>query len=93
MSRTFTVTKTAEGDAERYHVVMSADDHSLLAAETFGSVGDLLGWLDAKAGVGDDRVIWTQELLDNEALAAQIAGALRVRLAPPERRHRRRRPS
>lgn len=93
MSRIFTVTKTAEGDAERYHVVMAADDHSLLAAESFGSVGDLLGWLGAKAGTGDDRVIWTQELLDNEALAVQIAGVLRVRLRAPDRRRSRRRPS
>jgi hypothetical protein len=89
MGRIFTVTRSADADAERYHVVISGDDHALLAAESFGSVGDLLGWLGTKAGEGDDRVVWTNELLHNEALAVQVARVLRVTL-PPQRRQRRR---
>jgi hypothetical protein len=91
----FAVTRTqgAEGASDRLHVAVwtSAQDHTLVAAESFGSVADLEGWLQERRAPTPEPpvVVWTDDLRRDPALAQAVAAALGVPLPPRPRRRRR----
>jgi hypothetical protein len=96
LPRVFAVTRTmgVEGVADRIHVAVwtSDEDRTLVAAESFGTVGDLEGWLRTWRAPGDEAptVVWTEDLRRDPALARAVAAALGVTLPPrPPRRGRR----
>jgi hypothetical protein len=82
----YVVTRTegADGAPDRLHVAVwtSDQDHTLLAAESFGSLGDLQGWLGERRAPGEaaPTVLWTKDLRRDPGLAAAVAGALGVSL-------------
>jgi hypothetical protein len=96
LARVFAVTRTPgrEGAPPRLHVAVwtSDEDRALLAAESFGSVGDMQGWLRVKAEAEAERpaIVWTDDLRRDPALARAVSEGLGVPLPPrPTRRDRR----
>lgn len=95
MARVFAVTRTegADGSAPRLHVAVwrSNEDRTLLAAESFGSVDDMRGWLNVRAGEGEpSEIVWTDDLRKDAALAGAVSEGLGVPLPPRPRRRGRR---
>jgi hypothetical protein len=86
------VTRTIgdESGPERIHVAVwsSDEDRTLLAAESFGSVGDLQGWFRAYPLPQGEKptLVWTADLRRDPALARAVSAALGVPL--PRRRRR-----
>ena len=86
-----TRTDGAEGADARIHVAVwtSDQDRRLLAAESFGSVADMEGWIRGRAWSPDGKptLVWTDDLRRDPALARSVASALGVPL--PHRTRRR----
>jgi hypothetical protein len=87
VARIFAVTSSPAGTSQeveaRLHVAVWTAEHELIAAESFGSVHDLLGWLRTRAEHGEDTILWTDQLQRDPELAAQVAAALDVKMPPP----------
>ena len=96
MARVFAVTRTESGDGNpaRLHVAVwtSNEDRTLLAAESFGSVADMQGWLRTRADAEAEppAIVWTDDLRDDVALARAVSEGLGVPLPPRPRRRGRR---
>jgi hypothetical protein len=96
LARVFAVTRTKNDDATpRLHVAVwtSDEDRTLLAAESFGSVIDLAGWLRTRAQEEPEppTIVWTDDLRADPALARAVSEGLGVRMPPRPRRRGRRR--
>ena len=96
MARVFAVTRSenADGAPPRLHVAVwtSNEDRTLLAAESFGSVADMTGWLRtrAEAEAEPPAIVWTDDLRADAALARAVSEGLGVPLPPRPRRRGRR---
>ena len=96
MARVFAVTRTPgnDGAPPRLHVAVwtSDEDRTLLAAESFGSVADMQGWLRVKAEAETERpaIVWTDDLRRDHALARAVSEGLGVPLPPRSTRRGRR---
>jgi hypothetical protein len=95
LARVFAVTRTrnTEGTARLHVAVWTSDqDRTLLAAESFGSVADMTGWLRARAQAEEQppAIVWTDDLRADRALARAVSEGLGVPLPPRPRRRGRR---
>lgn len=95
LARVFAVTRTENPEGPpRLHVAVwtSSEDRTLLAAESFGSLFDMTGWLRtrAQAEAEPPAIVWTDDLRSDPALARAVAEGLGVPLPPRPRRRGRR---
>jgi hypothetical protein len=95
LARVFAVTRTENADGTpRLHVAVwtSSEDRTLLAAESFGSVFDMTGWLRTRAQAEPEppTIVWTDDLRADPALARAVSEGLGVPLPPRPRRRGRR---
>ena len=89
-----TRTEGADGTAPRLHVAVwtSSEDRTLLAAESFGSLADMQGWLRTRASgeAEPPAIVWTDDLRRDPVLAHAVSEGLGVPLPPRPRRRGRR---
>jgi hypothetical protein len=81
-----TRTEGADGADSRIHVAVwtSDADPTLVAAESFGNVADMTGWLRAHPEPPDQTptLVWTKDLRGDPGLARAVSDALGVPLPP-----------